>query len=99
MEFPSRVLDSLNNIRERTGITRAKINPDTELFVALNKFQAAIDEFFRAIGRDTDLKTLRCDGDDPIWKKFADELVKLRQGLVVILKVISTNADYKLSWV
>ena len=65
LEFPPRVLDSLDLIRERLIQTRAKVNPDTDLFVALNKLQAAIDTFLRNIGKSTDLRngsaiTSRC---------------------------------------
>ncbi|MDN2666139.1 hypothetical protein OW495_05380 [Vibrio sp. 14N.309.X.WAT.E.F5] len=98
MEFPPRVLESLNNIRERVSQTKAKINPDTSLFDALNKIQLAIDEFLRAIGPETDLRALRCDGRDPVWVKFSEELLKLRSGIIIILKVISSDADYKLRW-
>ncbi|GAA4503088.1 hypothetical protein [Pseudaeromonas paramecii] len=97
-EFPPRVLDSLNLIRERISMTRAKINPNTELFVALNKLQEVIDTFLRNIGIDTDLKSLRCDSRDPKWCNFAEELKKLRSGIVIILKIIAGDAGYKLTW-
>lgn len=97
-EFPPRVLDSLALIRERLIQTRAIINPDTELFLALNQLQKAIDRFLREIGKDTDLRTLRCDSNDPNWRRFAAELSKLRAGMVIIIKVLSGNADYKLTW-
>ncbi|NNN90903.1 hypothetical protein FKN13_26535 [Vibrio sp. 2-2(9)] len=98
MEFPPRVLESLNNIRERVSQTKAKINPDTSLFDALNKIQLAIDEFLRSIGPETDLKTLRCNGNDPVWVKFSQELLKLRSGIIIILKVVSADVDYQLRW-
>ncbi|MDP6547212.1 MAG: hypothetical protein QGH60_24825, partial [Phycisphaerae bacterium] len=97
-EFPPRVRDSLELIRERLIQTRAKVNPDTELFLSLNQLQKAIDSFLRDIGKDTDLATLRCDSDDPIWRRFADELLKLRAGMIIIIKVLAGNADYKLTW-
>ncbi|WP_279484297.1 hypothetical protein [Aeromonas dhakensis] len=98
MEFPPRVLESLNNIRERVSQTKAKINPDASLFYALNKIQLAIDEFLRTIGPETDLKTLRCNCNDPVWVKFSEELLKLRCGIIIILKVVSYDADYQLRW-
>ena len=97
-EFPPRVLDSLNIIRERISTTRARVNPDTDLFVALNRLQEAVTKFLRDIGSDTDLTTLRCDSNDPKWCKFADELQNLRSGILIILKVLAGNAEYKLTW-
>jgi hypothetical protein len=97
-EFPPRVLDSLELIRERLIQTRAKINPDTNLFVALNKLQAAIDTFLRNIGNRTNLRTLRCDSNDPDWRHFSDELLALRKGIVIIMKVLAGDAGYTLSW-
>jgi hypothetical protein len=98
-EFPPRVLDSLNLIRERLIQTRAKTNPDTDLFVALNRLQSAIDTFLRNIGKDTDLTSLRCDSNDPKWQKFSSELLALRKGIVIIMKVLAGDAGYTLSWV
>lgn len=98
MEFPPRVLESLEIIRERITQTRAKVNPDTELFLALNKLQEAVNAFLRDIGADTDLRTLKCDSNDPKWVKFAAELEKLRKGMLIIIKVLSGDANYKLSW-
>lgn len=98
-EFPPRVLESLQLIRERLVQTRAKVNPDTKLFLALDRLQATIDSFLCNIGKDTDLKTLRCDSNDPAWRRFADELLALRKGIVVIMKVLAGDAGYTLSWV
>jgi len=98
-EFPPRVLDSLELIRERLVQTRAKINPDTDLFLALNKLQAAIDSFLRNIGTRTNLRTLRCDSNDPKWRQFSKELLALRKGIVIIMKVLAGDAGYTLSWV
>jgi hypothetical protein len=57
-ERPPHVWDSLTIIRERIGQTRARVNPDSGLFEALNKLQGAIDNFFRNCGAETDLRTL-----------------------------------------
>lgn len=97
-EFPPRVLDSLELIRERLIQTRAKINPGTDLFLALNQLQRAIDAFLRNIGKQTDLLTLRCDSNDPSWRRFSDELLALRKGIVIIMKVLAGDAGYTLSW-
>lgn len=98
-EFPPRVLESLDMIRDRVTHVRARVPAESDAFLALRKIQTAIDEFLRNIGPETDLRELRCDGNDPIWMKFASELQDLRYGIVVIMKVVAQNADYKLSWV
>jgi hypothetical protein len=97
-ECPPRVLESLELIRERLIQTRAKVNPDTHLFAALNQLQKAIHTFLRNIGKDTDLRELRCDWSDPLWQAFVSELHKLRNGMIIIIKILSGNADYKLTW-
>jgi ribosomal protein L37AE/L43A/(2Fe-2S) ferredoxin len=98
-ENPPRVLDSLMLIRERVSQTRARLSPDNYAFDALHRIQAVIDQFFRNIGPATDLKTLRCDSSDKKWKKFASELEDLRTGIIIIMKIIAQDADYKLTWV
>lgn len=98
-EFPPRVLESLNMIRERVVQTRVKVPVDSDVFIALRGIQIVVDSFLRNIGPATDLRELRCDGNDPVWRKFASELQDLRLAIVVIMKVVAQNADYKLSWV
>lgn len=98
-ENPPRVLDSLTMIRERISYTRARLSPDNYAFEALQRIQAAIDLFFRNIGATTDLKTLRCNSSDKKWRKFASELVDLRTGIIIIMKVIAQDADYQLTYV
>jgi hypothetical protein len=97
-EFPPRVLESLELIRERVVQTRAKVNPDTEVFVALNKIQDAVNKFLREIGSDTDLRELRCNGGDPTWRRFSEALLRLRSGIIIILKVVAGDAGYRLTW-
>jgi hypothetical protein len=99
VESPPRVLESLELIRERLLITRAHVNPDSKIFSALNSMQRSINDFLRRIGAETDLKTLRCDSNDPVWRTFAEELKKLRTEIIIILKVLSGDAGYKLTWV
>jgi hypothetical protein len=98
-EFPPRVLDSLNLIRERITRTRASINPDSDLFSTLNTLQQSVNNFLRLIDPSTDLNTLRCNSNDPAWRRFAAELAKLRAEITIILKVLSGDAQYKLTWV
>lgn len=98
-EFPPRVLDSLSLVRTRVIETRAMLSPDSHAFNALQRIQMVIDTFLREIGPSTDLRSLRCNSNDPIWMKFASELTKLRTGIGIIMKVIAQDIDYKLTWV
>lgn len=95
-EFPPRVLESLQLIRERIVITLAKLPPDSNAASALNHMQDAIRLFLKDIGPATDLRDLRCDSNDPTWRKFSDELLKLRTGIVILMKVVAGDADYRL---
>lgn len=96
-EFPPRVLDSLDMIRNRIASTRANINPESLLYTHLNTMQKIIFEFLREIGKETDLNSLQYDNNDATWRKFRDELKKLRTEIIILLKVISGDAGYNLS--
>ena len=98
-EFPPRVLQSLELIRERVVQTRAKIDPNTEVFVALNRIQDAVNSFLREIGPATDLRELRCDSNNPTWVQFSQSLMRLRSGIIIIMKVVAGDAGYRLTWV
>lgn len=98
-EFPPRVLESLELIRERIVQTRASVNPDSVLFSFLNLMQQRINHFLQAIGAETNLKTLRCDSNDQIWRAFEEALLTLRSEIIIILKALSGDAGYKLTWV
>ncbi len=98
-EYPPRVLESLELIRERVVQTRARVSPDTEVFVALNRIQDAVNGFLREIGPETDLRALRCDSRDPTWVQFSEALQRLRSGMIIIMKVVAGDAGYRLSWV
>lgn len=97
-EFPPRVLESLELIRERVVQTRAKVSPDSSVFVALNKIQKAVNDFLRNIGSNTDLRALQCNSNDPVWQQFSIELQKLRSGIIIVMKVVAGDAGYTLTW-
>ncbi|WP_052417670.1 HNH endonuclease [Cellvibrio mixtus] len=97
-EFPPRVLDSIEMMRARVVQLRAQVVDNKDAFAALNQIQFAINEFLSGVGSDTDLRTLKCNSHDPKWLKFADELIKFRKAIVIILKVLSTDSSYELHW-
>ncbi|WP_447474199.1 DUF6650 family protein [Vibrio harveyi] len=98
MEFPPRVLESVEMIRVRVTQLRAQVFSNEKTSTALNQIQRAINEFLSSIGSDTDLRVLRCDSRNPVWVKFSDELLKFRKAIVIILKVLSDDASYELQW-
>ena len=98
-EFPPRVLKSLELIRERVIQTRAKVHPDSDVWTALNQIQSAVDDFLFEIGPSTDLNTLQCDSNDPVWMKFSDALTRLRSGIIIVMRVVAGDAGYNISWV
>jgi hypothetical protein len=98
-EFPPRVISSIETIRERVNQTKARISSDSSLFSYLNGIQAATNGFLKNIGKKTDLYELQCNCNDPVWVKFAEELESYRNSIVILLKFISADADYKLTWV
>lgn len=97
-EFPPHVLASIELIRERITTVRARVAPDSQLFVVLGKLQEASKHFLRAIGKDTDLNTLRCDGTDPRYLKFAEELKRFRREMNLLLTPLAQATGYSLQW-
>ena len=98
-EFPPRVLESLNIIRERVTQTRAKVAPDSGVSNALYRIQAASDSFLAGIGPETDLKTLRCDPGNPVWLHFAEQLERFRKAVIIIVQLLADDSGYKLKWI
>ncbi|QUG77379.1 hypothetical protein GKQ23_21325 [Erwinia sp. E602] len=98
MEFPPRVIDSIEMMRSRVIQLRAQVFGDAHVSTSLNQIQTAINEFLASVGRDTDLRTLQCDSNDPKWVKFSEEIEKFRKAVVIILKVLSGDSGYELRW-
>ncbi|WP_404466093.1 hypothetical protein LG331_07000 [Vreelandella aquamarina] len=98
IEFPPRVLESVEMIRSRVVQLRAQTFQNSQVSTALNQIQSTINEFLKSVGSDVDLRTLKCDSRDPAWIKFRDELVKFRKAIVIILKVLSDDSNYELRW-
>ncbi len=98
MEFPPRVLESVEMMRSRVIQLRSQVFGNDRVSIVLNQIQEAINGFLSSIGSDTDLRVLRCDSNDPKWLKFSDELLKFRKAMVIILKVLSDDSSYELNW-
>lgn len=98
MEFPPRVLESIEMIRSRVIQLRAQVFDNAQVTTALKQIQSAIHEFLSSVGSDTNLRTLKCNSCDLNWVKFRDELIKFRKAIVIILKVLSDDTSYELQW-
>jgi hypothetical protein len=97
-DFPARVLESVEIIRQRISDVRGRISPESELFYVLRLLQDSCHEFLRKIGPRTDLNELRCDAGDPDWRNFADELSRFRRQMNLLLRPMSDSAGLRLSW-
>jgi hypothetical protein len=98
-EFPPRVLDSIEMMRTRITETRSRVSADSEVFIALGRMQDAINAFLRNIGPKTDLRKLRCNGGDPVWLRFSEELMKFRAEMIVIIEYLAEGCSYQMTHV
>ena len=96
-EFPPRVMDSIEMMRVRIRETRARVSKNSKVYGALGRMQDAINHFLRDIGSETDLTKLRCDGGDPVWLKFSEELMKFRSEMMVVIEYIAEGSGYQMS--
>lgn len=96
-EFPPRVLQSVEMMREQIAETRAEVSSTTRLAKALGQMQTSIDSFLRRIGPKIDLTTLQCDSRDPAWLKFRDELVRFRSEMIVIVAYLAEGSGYEVT--
>jgi hypothetical protein len=98
VEFPPRVLESIEQIRSKVREMRARVNHSGDFFVLLGDVQDLINAFLRNIGPETNLVSLRCDSNDPVRNRFAGEVKAFRLSIALALKALSGNCDYKLRY-
>lgn len=79
-EFPDRVRQSLDRLRERLGDLRSNLQPDNPLDQILLSLTRTIHNFFKRVEK-TDLVRLRCDANNPEWSEFQDALAALRKSI------------------
>lgn len=97
-EFPPRVLDSITMIRATIVSTRASVPNDSVLAKCLKVLQKRVDDFLKVMG-ETDLRALKCDGGDPTWLFFSEELMKFRHEIKLIARVLASHSGYQLNFV
>jgi hypothetical protein len=95
-EFPDRVRHSLDQLRSRLVELRFDLvqgSPMDQVLLALTK---TIHMFFNTV-ETSDLARLRCDSNDPEWRRFSDALATLRKAVGLQILNISNAYDIDLS--
>ena len=79
-EFPDRVRQSLDNLRSRLVDLRSELVDDSPLDQILLSLTKTIHVFFSTVEK-SDLTQLRCDANNPEWRRFCDALATLRKAI------------------
>lgn len=79
-EFPDRVRQSLDHLRSRFVDLRSELADSSPLDQIILSLTKTIHTFFNAV-ESSDLTRLRCDSNDPEWRRFSDALATLRKAL------------------
>jgi hypothetical protein len=79
-EFPDRVRQSLDQLRSRFVDLRAELAEGSPLDQVLLSLTKTILAFFNTV-EQSDLTRLRCDSNDPDWRRFSDALATLRKAI------------------
>jgi hypothetical protein len=93
-EVPDRVRQSLDRLRDRFVDMRAELPDGSALDQILLSLTKTIHIFFNAV-ESSDLRTLRCNSNDPEWRHFSDALATLRKAIGY--QIASLAAAYGLS--
>lgn len=79
-EFPDRVRNSLDKLRDQLVQMRHDLPQDNPLDQILLSLTKTIHIFFKRVEK-SDLVRLRCDARDPEWQQFSDALAALRKSV------------------
>jgi hypothetical protein len=79
-EFPDRVRQSLDHLRSRFVDLRSELLQGSPLDQVLLSLIKTIHTFFNAV-ETSDLTPLRCDWNNPEWRRFSDALATLRKAV------------------
>jgi hypothetical protein len=94
VEFPSQVFASLSAVRFRIDEARSAMMDDTDAMRNIEEMQSLVHGFLTA---NPQLNELKCDGNDPSFRRFCDELAELRAKLLPRAIAIADDVEYKLS--
>ncbi|MFH1345580.1 MAG: hypothetical protein ABIL01_30905 [Pseudomonadota bacterium] len=95
-EFPDRVRHSLDSVRSQLVAWRSGLPDGSGLDQILLSLTKTIHVFFDEV-EQSDLSTLRCNGNDPEWRQFRDALSALRKSVGFQIGNLATAYDIKLS--
>lgn len=79
-EFPDRVRSSLDSLRNRLLDLRFELTQGSPLDDVILSLIKTIHVFFNTV-EQSDLTRLRCDSNDPEWRRFSDALATLRKSI------------------
>ncbi|WP_010487454.1 hypothetical protein [Pseudomonas sp. S9] len=79
-EFPDRVQQSLDELRSRLVTIRGELMEGSALDGILFALTKTILKFFNIV-EASDLRTLRCNANDPEWMRFSEALAALRKSI------------------
>jgi len=94
-EFPARVRTSLDDLRRQLADMRGWIPAGTGMDHILLALTRTIHAFFDQV-EESDLTTLRCNGNDPEWLRFRDALKILRKSVALQIKNLALAHDIQL---
>ena len=81
-ELPDRVRQSLENLRSRLVDLRYELADDSPLDQILLSLTKTLHTFFNTV-ETSDLTRLRCNSNDPEWRRFSDALATLRKAVAL----------------
>lgn len=95
-EFPDRVRQSLDELRSRLTTIRGELLEGSSLDGILFALTKTILKFFNTV-ESSDLRTLRCNANDPEWMRFSEALAALRKSIGLQIANIAESHGLKLS--
>ncbi len=95
-EFPDRVRQSLDHLRSKFVEMRSELADDSPLDQVLLSLTKTIHAFFNTV-EQSDLTRLRCDSNDPDWRRFSDALATLRKAIGLQISNLATAYGVKIS--
>ncbi|MFP0194466.1 hypothetical protein ACKJSM_04705 [Pseudomonas sp. PHC1] len=95
-EFPDRVRQSLDELRSRLATIRGELLEGSSLDGILFALTKTILKFFNTV-ESSDLRTLRCNANDPEWMRFSEALAALRKSIGLQIANIAESHGLKLS--
>jgi len=95
-EFPDRVRQSLDELRSRLTTIRGDLLDGNSLDGILFALTKTILKFFNTV-ESSDLRTLRCNANDPEWVRFSEALAALRKAIGLQIANIADAYGIELS--